>query len=153
LNFLTNPLPLREGTKGRGNLNGYCSPSPFPSPVKGEGTIGKFLCLFFGHIASFAVLTAGMNTFSGYLPSMYSHINDGSFVKKLKPGLRTTETRRHRGRQRPKPDFSEINSKEFKCFQVIKIFFRFSQCLCASVVENSFSTQIRKRVNFSSSRV
>jgi hypothetical protein len=26
-----------EGIKGRGSLNGYCSPLPFPSPVKGDG--------------------------------------------------------------------------------------------------------------------
>jgi len=50
------PLPLQEGTKGRGNLNGYCSPSPFPSPVKGEGTIGEFLCLFFGQVLTIAIL-------------------------------------------------------------------------------------------------
>jgi hypothetical protein len=53
LNFLTNPLPVWEGTKGRGSLNGYCSPSPFPSPVKGEGTIGTFLCLFFRRTADY----------------------------------------------------------------------------------------------------
>jgi len=37
------PLPWREGIKGRGkymDANLFYSPSPWPSPFKGEGTIG-----------------------------------------------------------------------------------------------------------------
>jgi hypothetical protein len=32
--LFSSPLPWREGTKGRGIYNVFCSPSPFPLPSR-----------------------------------------------------------------------------------------------------------------------
>jgi hypothetical protein len=49
LNFLTNPLPLWEGTKGRGvALMVIVHPHPFPLPSRERGLLGHFYVYFSG---------------------------------------------------------------------------------------------------------